>query len=52
MLHAKFHDHRTISYVRFLKAFTIYGRGHVAILVMLPGPFIYTFFPSFQGGST
>ena len=52
MLHAKFQAHRTSGsgeedFLRFLPYM-----GMAAILVMLPGPFIQTFVPSSQGGST
>ena len=45
MVHAKFHNHKTISsvgkaFLRFLPYM-----GVVAILVTRPGPFIYTLFP-------
>ena len=50
MLHAKFHDHRTISSVEnILKVFTIYWRGghlgHVTETICI------NFIPSSQGGS-
>ena len=52
MLNAKFQDHRTsgsgeVDFLRFLPYM-----GMAAILVMWPGPFIYTFVPPSQGGST
>ena len=47
MLHAKFHDHRTISSVGevFLMSLSYTCMGVAAILVMLPGPFIKTCSP-------
>ena len=52
MLYAKFQDHRTFGsggedFLRFLPYM-----GKAAILVMGPGPFIQTFVPPSQGGST
>ena len=51
ILHAKFQDHRTSGsgeeeFLRFLPYMDM-----VAILVMLPGPFILTFVPPSKGGS-
>ena len=52
MLHVKFQDNRTFGsgeedFLMFLPYM-----GMAAILVMRPGPFILTFVPPSQGGST
>ena len=52
MLHTKFHGNRPAGsgeedFLRFLPYM-----GMAVILVMLPGPFIQTFVPPSQGGST
>ena len=52
MLHTKFRGNRPagsgeVDFLRFLPYMNM-----AAILVMLPGPFIQTFVPPSQGGST